>query len=161
LTAIIGVILAFGIFDEEAGRDNKIFGALLALGSAVFYATVIIMNKKISGVTPYDKTFVQLASAALVMLPYVFLTINPDSISFEPKTIILLVIIGVVHTGFAYQMYFGTLERLKAQTAALLSYIDPITAIVISALILREKISILTIIGAILILGSAVVSDRD
>lgn len=161
LTTLIGAALAFGVFDKSSQGSTQILGAVLAVGSAVFYATVIIMNKKITGISPYDKTLVQLASAAIIMVPYVLFKMSPESISFDSRTIVLLLVVGVVHTGFAYQMYFGTLEKLKAQTAALFSYIDPISAVIISALVLKEAISILTVIGAVLILGSAIISDSE
>ena len=67
--------------------------------------------------------------------------------------------VGVVHTGIAYALYFGSLMQLKAQTAAILSYIDPVVAVLLSALVLREHMSLLSCLGAVLVLGAAVVSE--
>ena len=77
----------------------------------------------------------------------------------DAKTVILLVVVGIIHTGVPYALYFGALERLKAQTAAIFSYVDPVLAIILSALILRERPTVFSIIGAVLILGSALVSE--
>lgn len=71
----------------------------------------------------------------------------------------LLLILGVVHTGFAYSLYFGSMAYLPAQTLAILSYLDPVTAVLLSALVLHEPLSGFEILGAVCILGAAVVSE--
>ncbi|MBR2009966.1 MAG: EamA family transporter, partial [Peptococcaceae bacterium] len=73
-----------------------------------------------------DKTIMQLGIAAVVLLPYTLLTENWSTLSFDTNTVVMLLIMGIVHTGFAYAMYFGTTRVLSAQTLALFSYIDPI-----------------------------------
>ena len=71
----------------------------------------------------------------------------------------LLAVLGVVHTGFAYALYFGAIRDVNAQTAAILSYLDPVLSILLSALILRDRLDIFSLIGAMLILGSALYSE--
>ena len=131
----------------------------MGLGAAVFYASVIVLNQRIKNISAYDKTLVQLAVAALVLLPYTLLTENWGDISFTPVGVILLIVVGVVHTGVAYALYFGSMNGLKAQTVALMSYIDPIVAVLLSALLLRENMGVLEIIGTLLILGAAMISE--
>ncbi|MBM6822887.1 DMT family transporter, partial [Fusobacterium mortiferum] len=70
-----------------------------------------------------------------------------------------ILILGIVHTGIAYLLYFSSLQELKGQTIAVLSYIDPVFAIIISAIILKEHLGILQIIGGVLILGSSFLSE--
>ena len=94
-----------------------------------------------------------------MLLPYVLLTENLGALTFTPGTIGLLLVVGIVHTGIAYALYFGSLMQLKAQTAAILSYIDPVVAVLLSALVLREHMSLLSGLGAVLVLGAAVVSE--
>ena len=75
------------------------------------------------------------------------------------RLLMLILIVGVVHTGIAYVLYFGSFDGLKAQSAAILSYIDPVAALLFSALFLREPLSLPGIAGAVMIIGSAVVSE--
>ena len=71
----------------------------------------------------------------------------------------MLLVVGVVHTGLAYLLYFGSMETLPSQTLAILSYIDPVVAVLLSALVLREPLGWTGIAGAALILGAALVSE--
>ena len=158
LTALLGMVFVSGVL-ESGGGSSDLKGVLLGLGAAVLYASVVLMNKQLGDVPAYDRTIVQLGSSAAVLLPYVLLTENLGTLSFTPGTIALLLVVGVVHTGIAYALYFGSLMQLKAQTAAILSYIDPVVAVLLSALVLREHMSLLSGLGAILVLGAAVVSE--
>ena len=158
LTALLGMVFVSGVL-ETGGGSSDLKGVLLGLGAAVLYASVVLMNKQLGDVPAYDRTIVQLGSSAAVLLPYVLLTEDIGALTFTPGTIGLLLVVGVVHTGMAYAMYFGSLMQLKAQTAAILSYIDPVVAVLLSALVLREHMSLLSGLGAILVLGAAVVSE--
>ena len=161
ILTMLGAVLVSGVIGDKEKSTAQIFGVLLAIGSACFYAAVIVINKKITQISSYDKTFVQLASAAAVMIPYAFFNVEAESFAPDMQTVILLLTVGIVHTGFAYVMYFGSLEKMKAQTAAIFSYIDPVTAIVVSGLFMKEKINFATIIGAVLILGSALLIEQE
>ncbi len=136
-------------------------GILLGLGAAVFYSGVVIMNKKAAGIDPYQKTTIELLSAGAVMVPYLFLTKDGMGGGFGVPALLLLIVIGVVHTGIAYVLYFGSMDGLKVQTVAILSYIDPVSALLFSAVFLGEWLSVKGMIGAVLILGSAIISERQ
>lgn len=157
--AIIGMVLVSGIVETGFSGIGELKGILLGLGAALFYASVIVLNKKIKNVPIYDKTTVQLIAAATILVPYSIFVENNASIKITPIIILMLLIIGVCHTGFAYALYFGSIEKLNTQTVALFSYIDPIVAIILSALLLKEPMSIYGIIGAILILGSTLITE--
>jgi RarD protein len=156
--AVIGMVLVSGVIGggPQAGDPR---GVLFGLGAAVCYAVVVIMNKKITGVEAFQKTKVQLMSAGIVMIPYLLLTGGFSVDGVSALTVILLLAVGIVHTGVAYVLYFGSLEGLKAQSAAIFSYIDPVAALFFSALFLREPLSLPGIAGAVMIIGSAVVSE--
>ena len=158
LAALLGMVFVSGVL-ESGGGSSDLKGVLLGLGAAVLYASVVLMNKQLGDVPAYDRTIVQLGSSAAVLLPYVLLTENIGALTFTPGTIGLLLVVGIVHTGIAYALYFGSLMQLKAQTAAILSYIDPVVAVLLSALVLREHMSLLSGLGAVLVLGAAVVSE--
>ena len=160
--AIIGMVLVSGVIGGGP-QTGDATGVLLGLGAAVLYAGVVMMNKRISGVETYRKTTIQLFSAGAVMVPYMLLTggfgIGPEG--FSGQTAALLLVVGIVHTGIAYVLYFGSIEGLKAQSVAILSYIDPVSALIFSALLLKEPLSAAGVIGAVLIIGSAVVSEVE
>ena len=158
LAALLGMVFVSGVL-ESGGGSSDLKGVLLGLGAAVLYASVVLMNKQLGDVPAWDRTIVQLGSSAAVLLPYVLLTEDVGALSFTPGTLALLMVVGVVHTGMAYAMYFGSLMQLKAQTAAILSYIDPVVAVLLSALLLKEHMSLLSGLGAVLVLGAAVISE--
>ena len=158
LAALLGMVFVSGVL-ETGGGSSDLKGVLLGLGAAVLYASVVLMNKQLGDVPAWDRTIVQLGSSAAVLLPYVLLTEELGALTFTPGTIGLLLVVGIVHTGIAYALYFGSLMQLKAQTAAILSYIDPVVAVLLSALVLREHMSLLSGLGAVLVLGAAVVSE--
>ena len=152
------MVLVSGVIGGGAqGGDAR--GVLLGLGAAVFYSAVVIMNKKMQGIDAYRKTMVQLLSAGIVMIPYLLVTNGLGSAEFTPTAAILLLVVGIVHTGIAYVLYFGSIDRLNVQSIAILSYIDPVSALLFSAFLLREPLSALNIVGAVMIIGSAVVSE--
>lgn len=157
--AIIGMALVSGVIGGEGAKSGDITGILLGLGAAIFYSAVVIMNKRIVGIDAYQKTTVQLFSAGIVMIPYMLFKGGSGSAEFSMTTVILLLIVGIVHTGIAYVLYFGSMDGLKAQSVAILSYIDPVSALLFSALLLKEPLDAVGIIGAIMIIGSAVISE--
>ena len=156
LLSLFGMYLISGL---SGGTTGSFKGILFGIAAAVLYASVILMNKFIKGIGAYEKTAVQLLSATEVILPYILISKGFSGIVFNAKSIIILLIIGVVHTGVAYWLYFGSMDGLKAQTIAIFSYIDPVVAIILSALILKEHMGVKEIIGAVLILGSTLLSD--
>ena len=142
--ALIGMIFVSGIF---------------GIGAAIIYAVVILLNKHLKKISSYTMTIMQLGIAAAVLAPYTLLTQNTGSLTFNFTTLILLGIIGIINTGITYTLYFSAIQELKAHTIAIFSYIDPIVAILLSTLILREKPDVFTVIGGIMILGSTLISE--
>lgn len=157
-TALIGMIFVSGIVGTGSLQIN-LPGILCGVGAAFFYACVILLNKHIKDISSYDMTMTQLFVAAVVILPYTLLTADISAVTLDVKAIICLFIVGIVHTGFAYMIYFSSISSLKAQTVAIFSYIDPVIAIILSALLLKEKMGLFGFIGAILILGSTLLSE--
>ncbi len=159
--AVLGMALVSGVAAGGSLPDGQRRGVLLGLGAAVLYAAVILLNKRITGLDAAPRTMFQLGAAAVVLLPYVLLTGVVDAAGWGNigLTVVLLAVVGVLHTGFAYMLYFGSVQALPVQTAAMLSYIDPVVAILLSALFLRESMTPLQALGAVLILGSALIGE--
>lgn len=159
--ALIGMIFVSGVTNQGFGQSGELRGILCGLGAAALYASVMMINQKIHDINAYDKTIVQLFTAGVIILPYTLLTeqITPSDIT--AKSVIILLVVGVFHTGFAYALYFGSMDKLNAQTVALFSYIDPIVAVILSALLLKEHMGVFEIIGAVLVLGSTIAGEIE
>ena len=157
--AVAGMAFVSGVADGGGISARDLSGVAFGLGAAALYATVILLNKKLQVEDVYKKTAVQLTAATVALAPYVLLTEDFAAIRLDSRAAVLVLIVGIVHTGVAYAMYFGSMKRLRAQTIALLSYIDPVFALLLSAAVLHEPITPLGRLGAALILGSALVGE--
>ena len=153
--AMAGLIAVSGLPDTGLPGWEEWKGICFGLAAAKLYACVMLLNKKLRSIGPYDKTISQLFLAAAVMLPYVLLTENLSEMELSFHAIFLLLVAGIVHTGIAYWLYFGSMGALKSQTVALYSYLDPIVAIVLSLVVLKEPMTPIAAIGSLLVLGSA------
>ncbi len=157
--AIGGMILVSGVADGSLQSSSEIIGILLGIGAAVFYASVTLVSKKAKEISSFDMTLVQLFTAAAVVMPYSLIF---EEISFGEagaNAIWLVLLVGILHTGIAYVLYFTSVKSLEASKVAIFSYLDPIIAIILSALILKEKMTLTAGIGAVLILVSAFASE--
>lgn len=147
----VGLVLITGIGGFAGGTDH--IGILFGLGAAVFYATVILLNKFIKNVEGIHRTFLQFLAAILVLVPYVLMSGGVTLGGMDGIGWVNLLIVGLVHTGVTYCLYFSSLKELPGQKAAILSYIDPLVAVLISVTVLGESMSIAQLIGGGLILG--------
>ncbi len=148
----LGIVLITGIGDLSGG-SNHIRGIAFGLGAAGLYATVILLNKFIKGVQGLHRTFLQFLAASAVLLPYVGFTSGCNLNKLDGKDWIFLLAVGILHTGITYCLYFSSLKELPGQKAAILSYVDPLVAVLCSVTLLNEKMSIMQIVGGVLILG--------
>lgn len=151
IMSTLGLVLITGIGDIGSGND--FVGILFGLGAAVFYATVILLNKFIKNVKGIHRTFLQFLSAIVILVPYVIMTSGVTLGNLNGIGWVNLLIVGLIHTGVTYCMYFSSLKELPGQKAAILSYIDPLVAVMISVTILGESMTLWQMIGGILILG--------
>lgn len=156
IVAVIGAVLISGVV---TGATKSVKGILFGLAAAALYSTVIVINKFVRELSPVETTFVQLTVAAVTMIPYVLLTEDVTGFGFDTKSIIFTLIIGMFHTGFAYMIYFSSVQKIPAQTTAVFSYIDPVTAIIVSAVFLGERLDAVQIIGTVLILAATLFNE--
>ncbi len=154
----VGIVLITGIGDVSQGK-NHLIGVLYGLGAACLYACVVVINKFIKNVDGIERTFLQFLSAIVVLLPYVLLSGGINVATLNGNGLIMLLIVGIVHTGITYCLYFSSLKDLKGQQSAILSYIDPLVAVLISVLALSENLTLLQCIGGVLILGFAILNE--
>ena len=158
--AVLGMFLVSGAAGEGIPQGDAFRGILCGLGAAALYASVVIMNKCIRNIDPYLKTILQLASASVCLLPYLAVTGQLSYVKLDGFSLFMLLVVGIVHTGIAYTLYFGSTDGLRAQTIALFSYIDPVSALFISVLFLHEPMGAAGLAGAVLILGAAFAAER-
>ena len=156
VAAIIGmsIVNGFGL-----GGSNPYLGLICGAFSALLYAMLMILNKFIKNLSGLESTLAQLIIAAFVMTFYVLFSHEytwPFSNGLE---IFLLMTLGILHTGIACYLYFSSMRELPGQTIALLSYIDPVSALFFSATFLDERLSFPQIVGALLILGGTAFSQ--
>ena len=156
LLALAGMVPVAGI---TGGDKPDPVGVALGLGAAVLYAAVVLLNKRLTDLPPTDRTAVQLAAAGLAVLPYALLTEDLAAVAWTPRVLVLLAVAGLIHTALAYRLYFGAIPQLRAQSVALLGYLDPATAVLLSALVLHEPLTLPQGIGAVLVLGAALMGE--
>lgn len=161
LASLGGMVCISGILSEGIPSAGELKGILLGLAAAVLYAAIVLCNKHINEISAYEKTVFQLGVSALTMLPYCIFTVVPEELTFEVGPLLMLLLVGVVHTGITYYLYFGSMEFIPAQSVAVISYVDPVVAVLASVLILREPMYLTEAVGAVLILGAAAVSELE
>ena len=151
LMSTAGLVMITGI--GKIGSNTDFIGILWGLGAAFFYAVVILLNKFIKGVEGIHRTFLQFLSAIVILIPYVAVTGGVTLGLLHTVGWINLLIVGLLHTGITYCLYFSALKELPGQKAAILSYIDPLVAVVISVTVLGESMTVWQAVGGLLILG--------
>lgn len=158
IMSTVGLVLIIGVGGLEKSPTNLI-GIGLGLSAAVLYATVILLNKFIKKVDGVDRTLMQFLAAIIVLVPYLCMTSGIHIGEIGGIGLLNLLIVGIIHTGIMYCVYFSSLKQLKGQEAAILGYIDPLVAIIVSVSLLGERIDFTQIIGGILILGFTLLNE--
>ena len=148
----LGIVLITSIGDLSGG-DTHFIGILFGFGAAVLYASVILLNKFIKGVAGIQRTFLQFVAAVVILLPYVLCTGGFHLTTMDGIGWVNLLMVGIVHTGITYCLYFSSLKEIPGQEAAILSYIDPLIAVAVSVFLLGEQMTAQQLIGGGLILG--------
>lgn len=152
----IGLILITGI---NTSTSNNLIGILLGVGAAIFYATVILLNKFIKDVSGVHRTFLQFISSTFILIPYVLFSSGINILSLNSNGLINMLIVGFIHTGITYVLYFSSIKDLSGQKIGIFSYIDPLVAIIVSFVFLNESMSFIQIIGGLFILCFTLVNE--
>lgn len=156
--AVIGMMFIVGN-GISASRKDDVLGIFLGLVAAAFYAALMLLNKFIKDIDRLEVTIIQLGTTAFILLPYVLITEGFNVLNVSISSIPFIILLGVVNTGVGFWLYFSGMEKLKGQSIAMLSYVDPFVAILISGLILQEQFTLLQITGGILLLSSTFISE--
>lgn len=159
--AMIGMLLIVGNGGLSTSGLDDLIGIGYGLLAAIFYASLMLLNKFIKNMNGLETTLIQLGTATLVLVPYVFLTEGFGILEVSGSSIPTIFILGMVHTGVGFLLFFSGMQKIKGQSAAALSYVDPITSLFISAVILQEQMTVIQLIGGALLLGATFVSENQ
>ena len=146
----------FMITGSLAGGSQPLKGIFFGLLAALFYACVTLLNKQLKGsFTGIQITVIQLLAAGIVVAPYAVANHEGAWMLPQGAGLFCLIIVGVVHTGIVLHLYFSSMQVLPGQSVAVCSYIDPVSSLLIAAAFLGERMSLLQLAGAVLIIGGA------
>ncbi len=157
--AMLGMIFIVGSNKTSQPGYHHLLGIADGLIAASFYATLMLLNKFIKNMDGLKTTLIQLSMATILLIPYVVITSPIKSEQFTKYSIFLILIVGFLHTGIAFSLFFTGMKGLKGQSIAILSYIDPITSLLLSFFILQERMTLLQVTGAIMLLGATLLSE--
>ncbi|PGY08861.1 DMT family transporter [Bacillus sp. AFS031507] len=158
--AMFGMLLIVGNGGLSTSGLDDLIGIGYGLMAAIFYASLMLLNKFIKNMNGLETTLIQLGTATLLLMPYVFFTEGFGILEVSSSSIPFILILGLVHTGIGFLLFFLGMQKLKGQSIAALSYVDPITSLLISAVILQEQMTFVQMLGGALLLGSTFVSEN-
>lgn len=157
--AVLGMFFIVKSSGNDGAEYNHLLGIFYGIIAAAFYATLMLTNKFIKNMNGLETTILQLSLAAMILAPYVFATEGINLFRVKGLSIVYIIILGVVHTGAGFYLFFCGMKKIKAQSIAALSYIDPATSLFASFIIFGENMTVLQVIGAVLLLGSTFISE--
>ncbi len=154
-TVLIGILMINGnIFEYRSDVRGIVYGLL----SAVMYAFMVICNKKAKNIVGLENSVLQLTIAFLTVA--LFIVIKQEYIIQISKTSMLpILILGILNTGIGCYFYFSSIGKIPVQTVAICGYLEPLSAVLFALLLLHEKMTPPQIIGAICIIGGAMISE--
>jgi drug/metabolite transporter (DMT)-like permease len=155
LVGFFAVLLGMFCVNTQALNEGKTaWGLFCGIMSAVTYALMVIFNKKAKSITGLENSMLQLLTAFLTVA--VFVGIKQGLVIHIPQgSWIPILVLGILNTGIGCYFYFSSIQDLPVQTVAICSYLEPLSAVIFSVLLLKESMSIIQVIGAVLILGGA------
>lgn len=154
--ALLGIVLVSGV---SGGAQGSPAGVVLGLAAALCFVGIVLCNRKLKAIRAMDRAVVQLLVSAVTILPYVLIHNRGAALSVDLRSALIVLLLGIVHTGAAYCLYFSGMGSLPVQSVAVLGYLEPLVSVLCSALLLGEPMSVRSWIGAGLILSAAVSSE--
>ncbi len=155
--AFLGIVLVSGVFDEQKG---SMIGIVYGVMAALVFSIIIICNRKLKDISVYDRSIVQLIVSAITIFPYVLIHNHGVNIDPDLRSILIVIMLGVIHTGLAYCFYFSGMAKLDVETIAILGYLEPVVSVICSTVFLHEPMSVFGWLGAFLIIFSAFMSEK-
>ena len=152
---LIGIILVNG---SAFNGNGNLWGIFCGLMSAVMYAAMVICNKKVQRITGMENATLQLFVSFLTVFIFVLFK-QGLTVHLHTEDIIPVLILGLFNTGIGCYFYFSSIGKLPVQTVAVCGYLEPLSAVVFSVIVLHETMLPIRLLGAALIIGGAVSSE--
>ena len=158
IAGFIAVLMGVFLINGNVSVQLNKLGILCSLMSAVMYAFMVICNKKAKDITGLENSMLQLLVSFLTSAVFVGIK-QGYAMDIQAESVLPIVILGLVNTGVGCYFYFSSIDRLPVQTVAVCGYLEPLSAVMFSSLLLNEQLTTLQIIGAILIIGGAICGE--
>lgn len=158
LCSFLGLFLIVG---HNVSEGYGYMGMALSAISGMIYAAIVLINRGIKcRVDNQTATLVQIFTAMLVLLPFVLMEGNILTVvNLDTRAIVFTILVGILHTGVAYTLFFSLYAHMKSVEIVSYSYLEPLFGILFSVIIVGERLTIMQIIGGLLILGSTYVGE--
>lgn len=154
---VLAGMLAVNAQNLSGGGD--LYGIVLALGSAVMYAFMVIFNKKALSITGMKNSIIQLSTSFLTVAVFVLLFKGAD-VPAGPSQWGWMLLLGILNTGIGCYLYFSSIGHIPVQQVSVLGYLEPLSALIFSVVLLKEAFTPVQYAGAVLILLGAVMINR-
>lgn len=159
--ALAGIVVIVAPHGLRVGSSRELTGAVLAFLSAITYAVLLVRSKKIlRGISSGALMLVEYTTASVVLLPFVIAAYLRGDAPSTPGAYAALVTLGVVHTAASGFLFLGGLRRVRTDHAAVLTYVEPVTAVLLAAAFLAEPLTVATVIGGALVVTGGVLVAR-
>ena len=154
-TVLVGIFLVNGNATQSSSNPWGLFcGAM----SAVMYFFMVTLNKQSKNISGMENSVIQLVVSFLTVA--VFMGIKQGFVLDVPVSAWgWILVLGIVNTGIGCYLYFSPLAKLPVQTVAVCGYLEPLSAVVFAALLLGEKMTVIQIVGAVCIIGGAMIGE--
>lgn len=156
IIVLIGILLVNG---KTAGDSLNGWGIVCGIMSALMYSVMVIFNKKSVKVTGLENSMIQLTVSFLTVAVFVGIKTGYN-LQISNNDWIWIIILGLLNTGIGCYLYFSSIGYLSVQTVAVCGYLEPLSAVIFAVILLKEKMSLIQIIGALLIIGGAIFGER-
>ena len=158
---LAGVVVMIGpdLLRELGGHVLGQFAVLLA---AVSYAFAGVYGRRFRGEPPLRVAAGQLVASSMLLAPVAMLIDRPWTLPPPgAATIAALVALAVLSTALAYLIYFRILARAGATNVLLVTFLIPVSAILLGTLVLGEQLALRHLVGMAAIgIGLAAIDGR-
>lgn len=148
----------FLIFGNDLSGGGLNFGLVCGIAAACFYAALLICNRMAPAITGPERTMWQLAVASVVVFLFI-LTRGTGVPQFSVPILIPVLLLGTVFTGVGMNFLFAGVQKLSSQTVGICGYLEPLSALIFSALLLGERLTAIQVVGVVCILGGTAFSE--
>ena len=155
LVVLVGIFLVNGTAFENG---VSVWGLACGLLSAVCYSLMVMFNKKAKDITGLENSMLQLFVAFLTVAIFVGIK-QGYRMEIDTQSIIPILVLGLLNTGIGCYFYFSSIGKLPVQTVAICGYLEPLSAVLFSVIFLKETMLPIQIIGAVLIIGGAMLGE--